>query len=185
MVRDERTGQATFYLKGADAVLAPMVRYNDWLEEECGNMAREGLRTLVVARKHLSEPMVNDFLSRYLPRRIQDGGLPCMQLTQIAPLSMLGVPQLRTSQAGHAGPRLRHAHGGRQHARSGLGAAGPHRRRGQAAGAARRTGNRPTCAGSLLNGCEHALRRVPATRCRKTSAPRWRRCAMLAFPCGC
>ena len=67
VVRDERTGQATFYLKGADAILAPMVRYNDWLEEECGNMAREGLRTLVVARKYLSEPMVNDFLSRYVP----------------------------------------------------------------------------------------------------------------------
>ena len=66
VVRDRRTGQAVFYIKGADAVMAPMVRYNDWLEEECGNMAREGLRTLVVARKHLSDAMVEDFLTAYV-----------------------------------------------------------------------------------------------------------------------
>ena len=66
VVRDRRTGQAVFYIKGADAVMAPMVRYNDWLEEECGNLAREGLRTLVVARKHLSDAMVTDFLTAYV-----------------------------------------------------------------------------------------------------------------------
>lgn len=29
-------------MKGADTVMAGMVQYNDWLEEECSNMAREG-----------------------------------------------------------------------------------------------------------------------------------------------
>lgn len=29
-------------MKGADTVMATMVQYNDWLEEESSNMAREG-----------------------------------------------------------------------------------------------------------------------------------------------
>jgi len=50
-----------FYLKGADVVMSGIVQYNDWLEEECGNMAREGLRTLVVAKKILTEEQYMDF----------------------------------------------------------------------------------------------------------------------------
>lgn len=41
--------------------MTKIVQYADWLEEECGNMAREGLRTLVVAKKHLSEEQYLDF----------------------------------------------------------------------------------------------------------------------------
>ncbi|KAE9407075.1 protein transporter [Gymnopus androsaceus JB14] len=48
------SGDLWFILKGADVVMAPLVQRNDWLEEETSNMAREGLRTLVVARKKLS-----------------------------------------------------------------------------------------------------------------------------------
>ena len=58
-----------FFIKGADAVMAPMLRHNDWLDEECGNMAREGLRTLVVGRKHLSDAMLADFLHRCVGSR--------------------------------------------------------------------------------------------------------------------
>ncbi|KAG0056733.1 putative aminophospholipid-translocase [Gryganskiella cystojenkinii] len=65
IVRDLTTGEITFYEKGADVVMAKIVQYNDWLEEECGNMAREGLRTLVVARKRLSEELYQEFESRY------------------------------------------------------------------------------------------------------------------------
>ncbi|KAF5389366.1 hypothetical protein D9757_004373 [Collybiopsis confluens] len=54
IVRDVGTGEITFLQKGADVVMARIVQRNDWLEEESGNMAREGLRTLVVARKRLS-----------------------------------------------------------------------------------------------------------------------------------
>ncbi|XP_066572153.1 putative phospholipid-transporting ATPase IIB isoform X2 [Amia ocellicauda] len=65
IVREEDTGDITFYMKGADVAMASIVQYNDWLEEECGNMAREGLRTLVVAKKHLSEEQYQDFENRY------------------------------------------------------------------------------------------------------------------------
>lgn len=61
IVKEETTGEITFYLKGADVVMAGIVQYNDWLDEECGNMAREGLRTLVVAKKTLSEEQYLDF----------------------------------------------------------------------------------------------------------------------------
>ncbi|NWZ07944.1 ATP9A ATPase, partial [Agelaius phoeniceus] len=67
IVRDESTGEITFYMKGADVVMAGIVQYNDWLEEECGNMAREGLRVLVVAKKSLTEEQYQDFeVSFYL-----------------------------------------------------------------------------------------------------------------------
>ncbi|KAI1902011.1 hypothetical protein AGOR_G00040320 [Albula goreensis] len=65
IVREETTGDITFYMKGADVVMGSIVQYNDWLEEECGNMAREGLRTLVVARKSLTEEQYQDFENRY------------------------------------------------------------------------------------------------------------------------
>ncbi|RKO87631.1 hypothetical protein BDK51DRAFT_5631, partial [Blyttiomyces helicus] len=65
IVRDGTTGEITFYQKGADTVMARIVQYNDWLEEECGNMAREGLRTLVIARKRLSEDTYREFQRRY------------------------------------------------------------------------------------------------------------------------
>uniref|UniRef100_A0A8C6XFM2 Phospholipid-transporting ATPase n=1 Tax=Naja naja TaxID=35670 RepID=A0A8C6XFM2_NAJNA len=65
IVRDESTGEIMFYMKGADVAMSSIVQYNDWLEEECGNMAREGLRTLVVAKKSLTEEQYQDFESRY------------------------------------------------------------------------------------------------------------------------
>jgi phospholipid-translocating ATPase len=34
---------------------------NDWLEEEVGSLAKEGLRTLVVAKKTLSSDQYNEF----------------------------------------------------------------------------------------------------------------------------
>ncbi|XP_064433636.1 probable phospholipid-transporting ATPase IIB isoform X7 [Mirounga angustirostris] len=62
---DESTAEITFYMKGADVAMSSIVQYNDWLEEECGNMAREGLRTLVVAKRALTEEQYQDFESRY------------------------------------------------------------------------------------------------------------------------
>jgi phospholipid-translocating ATPase len=60
-LQEEHTGEIVFYLKGADVVMSGIVQYNDWLEEECGNMAREGFRTLVVAKKTLTEEQYMDF----------------------------------------------------------------------------------------------------------------------------
>ncbi|BFZ62319.1 Putative aminophospholipid-translocase [Saitoella coloradoensis] len=54
-----------FFEKGADVVMQKIVKANDWVEEEGGNMAREGLRTLVVGRKRLSNEEYESFRERY------------------------------------------------------------------------------------------------------------------------
>lgn len=65
IVKDETTDEISLLMKGADTVMANMVQYNDWLEEECSNMAREGLRTLVVAKKQLTVEQLADFEKHY------------------------------------------------------------------------------------------------------------------------
>src|SRR6266542_1563565 len=45
--------------------MTSIVAANDWLEEETANMAREGLRTLVVGRKKLSSQQYEDFSRNY------------------------------------------------------------------------------------------------------------------------
>lgn len=59
------TGEIWFYQKGADTVMGAIVASNDWLDEETANMAREGLRTLVVGRKKLSFQQYQEFASAY------------------------------------------------------------------------------------------------------------------------
>ena len=54
-------GQVTFYLKGADTVMSARIKSNDWVEEECENLGREGLRTLVIGSKVLSNSEYKDF----------------------------------------------------------------------------------------------------------------------------
>ncbi|RSL53902.1 hypothetical protein CEP54_010150 [Fusarium duplospermum] len=58
-------GEIWFFQKGADTVMSSIVAANDWLDEETANMAREGLRTLVVGRKKLSSQQYQEFSSRY------------------------------------------------------------------------------------------------------------------------
>ncbi|OAJ44421.1 hypothetical protein BDEG_27649 [Batrachochytrium dendrobatidis JEL423] len=70
ILREKATGEITFYQKGADAVMTRIVAYNDWLDEECGNMAREGLRTLVIGRKRISEDYYNEFQQKYQEAKI-------------------------------------------------------------------------------------------------------------------
>ncbi|KAF9458109.1 hypothetical protein BDZ94DRAFT_1174287 [Collybia nuda] len=65
VVRDRQSGEITFLQKGADVVMAKIVQRNDWLDEETANMAREGLRTLVMARKRLGSQLYNDFKARH------------------------------------------------------------------------------------------------------------------------
>ncbi|KAF7376047.1 Phospholipid-transporting ATPase [Mycena sanguinolenta] len=65
VVRDAHSGEITFLQKGADVVMAKIVQRNDWLEEETANMAREGLRTLVMARRRLSAQAYAEFKERY------------------------------------------------------------------------------------------------------------------------
>lgn len=54
-----------FYQKGADTVMSSIVAANDWLDEETANMAREGLRTLVVGRRRLSLSQYQEFSAKY------------------------------------------------------------------------------------------------------------------------
>lgn len=54
-----------FYQKGADTVMSSIVAANDWLDEETANMAREGLRTLVVGRRRLSLQQYQEFSAKY------------------------------------------------------------------------------------------------------------------------
>ena len=54
-----------FYQKGADTVMSSIVAANDWLDEETANMAREGLRTLVVGRKKLPEAQYAEFSRKF------------------------------------------------------------------------------------------------------------------------
>ncbi|KAI9221330.1 aminophospholipid-transporting P-type ATPase [Blastocladiella britannica] len=61
VLRNVDSQEIMFLQKGADAVMTRLVQYNDWLDEECDTMSREGLRTLVVARKRLSP----DLLARF------------------------------------------------------------------------------------------------------------------------
>jgi phospholipid-translocating ATPase len=60
VVRDTN-GQLWFFVKGADMVMQKLLMANDWMEEECSNMAREGLRTLVVGRRRLPEELWAEF----------------------------------------------------------------------------------------------------------------------------
>lgn len=64
IVKDE-AGTISFYEKGADVVMARIVAPNDWLDEECGNLAREGLRTLVIGKRTLTNSAFVRFQEAY------------------------------------------------------------------------------------------------------------------------
>ncbi|THZ05024.1 phospholipid-translocating P-type ATPase-like protein [Aureobasidium pullulans] len=53
-IAESDSSELYFFQKGADTVMTSIVAANDWLDEETANMAREGLRTLVIGRKALS-----------------------------------------------------------------------------------------------------------------------------------
>lgn len=61
----EQETDCWFYQKGADTVMSSIVSSNDWLDEETANMAREGLRTLVVGRRKLSAKQYQEFATSY------------------------------------------------------------------------------------------------------------------------
>ncbi|XP_055302902.1 probable phospholipid-transporting ATPase IIA isoform X2 [Sitodiplosis mosellana] len=70
IVKDVNTGEITFYLKGADIVMSSIVESNDWCHRECTNMAKEGLRTLVVAKKVLTTEEYETFEQDYTTARL-------------------------------------------------------------------------------------------------------------------
>lgn len=70
IVKDLNTGEITFYLKGADVAMATIVESNEWLYRECTNMAKDGLRTLVVAKRVLANDEYEDFDNDYRAARL-------------------------------------------------------------------------------------------------------------------
>ncbi|AET39401.1 aminophospholipid-translocating P4-type ATPase NEO1 Ecym_4340 [Eremothecium cymbalariae DBVPG len=65
IVYDKTKDEYWFLQKGADTVMSRIVQSNDWLDEEIGNMAREGLRTLVIGRKRLAPKLYDQFRKEY------------------------------------------------------------------------------------------------------------------------
>lgn len=65
VVNDTQKDEVWFMEKGADTVMAKIVNSSDWLDEETANMAREGLRTLVIGRKKLPLSVYQDFANEY------------------------------------------------------------------------------------------------------------------------
>jgi phospholipid-translocating ATPase len=64
ILMDTETGKILFFMKGADVAMIPIVEFSDWLDEECGNLARKGLRTLVNGMKILSKEEYAGFSHR-------------------------------------------------------------------------------------------------------------------------
>lgn len=67
LVRYSNTKRIIFYLKGADSILQNKVKkvYKPVVQDECENLAREGLRTLVFAQKILSEEEYDEWNADY------------------------------------------------------------------------------------------------------------------------
>ncbi|EXJ79629.1 phospholipid-translocating ATPase [Capronia epimyces CBS 606.96] len=85
-----------FFQKGADTVMASIVAANDWLDEETANMAREGLRTLVVGRKRLTQSQYDAFASAYADASLvlhdRDGRMATVVTSHLEhDLELLGV----------------------------------------------------------------------------------------------
>lgn len=71
----QEEGEVLFLQKGADAVMARIVGRNDWLDEECANFAREGLRTLVVGRRRMAKAEYARFEDAY--RAVRSSSFHC------------------------------------------------------------------------------------------------------------
>lgn len=65
VIKDLQSDEIWFMEKGADTVMSKIVMSNDWLDEETANMAREGLRTLVIGRKKINKGLYQLFQKDY------------------------------------------------------------------------------------------------------------------------
>ena len=57
LLRNQQSGQLTFYLKGADSVIQELVSPEEqvFIQEQAESLSKEGLRTLVLTQKQLTE----------------------------------------------------------------------------------------------------------------------------------
>jgi phospholipid-translocating ATPase len=72
VVRHKETNRLIFYLKGADVALVNKVPeiQKGFLQDECENLAREGLRTLVITQRALTESEYQDWKKVYYAAQI-------------------------------------------------------------------------------------------------------------------
>lgn len=68
--REEKNAPILFFEKGADSAMKPILRESDWAEEETDNMARDGLRTLLIGRRILSDAEYKSFSAEYSRARL-------------------------------------------------------------------------------------------------------------------
>ncbi|KAK2195223.1 bifunctional P-type ATPase/HAD superfamily/P-type ATPase [Babesia duncani] len=72
IIEDEEAGMKFFFCKGAESALVNLLqpRGSFWLNEECDNMARTGLRTLVFGYRVISDQEYTAFETRYRDARL-------------------------------------------------------------------------------------------------------------------
>ena len=66
IVRHRQSNKIIFYVKGADVIMAPMVKpgQRSACVEFCENLSRDGLRTLVITQKLVPEETYQTFAAR-------------------------------------------------------------------------------------------------------------------------
>ena len=104
-------GEIVFFQKGADTVMSSIVAANDWLDEETANMAREGLRTLVIGRRNLSAQQYSAFASAYSEASMslngRDAAMARVVKTHLEhDLELLGVTGVEDKLQPHVKPSL-------------------------------------------------------------------------------
>ncbi|KAJ5070218.1 phospholipid-transporting atpase [Anaeramoeba ignava] len=70
IVKNRETKEIIFYIKGADVAIEKLINPSHWLTEQCENFSREGLRTLVYARRIIEPQEYADFSKNFHEARI-------------------------------------------------------------------------------------------------------------------
>ena len=65
ILKSVESNEIFLMMKGADNVMSKIIDDNEWLSEECNNLAREGLRTLVFGSKKLTVEEYQQFNDEY------------------------------------------------------------------------------------------------------------------------
>ena len=67
VLKHRESGKIIFYMKGAETVMKACVRPGQraTIDESCENLAIEGLRTLVIAQKGLSQKYFDEWFKKY------------------------------------------------------------------------------------------------------------------------
>ena len=63
LVKHLQSNKIIYYLKGADVIMIDKVRkfYKSYVTDDCDSLAREGLRTLVIAQKVISHEFYEEW----------------------------------------------------------------------------------------------------------------------------